>query len=132
MRIAEKNENLVNRLVEKATSSFVEKNHLSFKYCTTPECQTIYRITQKENLFTCPLCDLHICTCCHKDFHPGLTCIGAQLKEKDKEADKLYSLWVQQNQNVKPCPKCHVLIEKNGGCSQMYCTKCKTGFTWIY
>ncbi|VDI41954.1 ATP-dependent RNA helicase DHX8/PRP22 [Mytilus galloprovincialis] len=119
MRITENKENLVNRLVEKTTSSFVEKNHLSFKYCTTPECQTIYRITQNENLFTCPLCDLHICTSCHRNFHPGLTCIGAQLKVEDKEADTLYSLWVKQNKNVKPCPKCHVLIEKNGGCSHI-------------
>ncbi|CAF0741202.1 unnamed protein product [Adineta ricciae] len=32
--------------------------------------------------------------------------------------------------NTQPCPKCHVQIEKNGGCSHMYCTRCNHSFLW--
>jgi hypothetical protein len=28
------------------------------------------------------------------------------------------------------CPVCHVAIQKNGGCNQMYCTHCKARFDW--
>ncbi|XP_028841640.1 E3 ubiquitin-protein ligase RNF14-like [Denticeps clupeoides] len=38
-------------------------------------------------------------------------------------------LWLKEN--VKKCPKCHIRIEKNGGCNFMSCTKCPTHFCWL-
>ena len=32
--------------------------------------------------------------------------------------------------HVKPCPKCFVPIEKNGGCSHMKCIWCGLHFCW--
>jgi hypothetical protein len=34
------------------------------------------------------------------------------------------------NSITKACPKCHVRIEKNGGCDHMHCLRCKTSFNW--
>ena len=31
---------------------------------------------------------------------------------------------------VKRCPKCGVLINKNGGCDHMHCTICKHDWWW--
>jgi len=28
------------------------------------------------------------------------------------------------------CPKCHIYIQKDGGCSHMYCSRCHHQFTW--
>lgn len=33
--------------------------------------------------------------------------------------------------NTKDCPKCHICIEKNGGCNHMQCWKCKHHFCWM-
>lgn len=33
--------------------------------------------------------------------------------------------------NTKDCPKCHIYIEKNGGCNHMQCTSCKFDFCWM-
>lgn len=41
--------------------------------------------------------------------------------------------FIQNNTNIKPCPKCQVPIEKNGGCMHMTCTlaMCKYEWCWI-
>ena len=31
----------------------------------------------------------------------------------------------------EPCPRCGVLIQKNGGCKHMQCGKCKHEFCWL-
>uniref|UniRef100_T1JEH0 RBR-type E3 ubiquitin transferase n=1 Tax=Strigamia maritima TaxID=126957 RepID=T1JEH0_STRMM len=31
----------------------------------------------------------------------------------------------------KRCPKCHICIEKNGGCNHMQCYNCKQDFCWM-
>ena len=33
-------------------------------------------------------------------------------------------------EGAKPCPKCGELINKNGGCKDMFCINCKTAFNW--
>ena len=37
--------------------------------------------------------------------------------------------WIQAN--TQGCPKCGSLIEKNGGCNHMTCSKCRYEFCWI-
>ena len=32
--------------------------------------------------------------------------------------------------NTQCCPKCRAVIEKNGGCSHMRCSRCGTSFNW--
>jgi len=60
----------------------------------------------------------------------------------EKERLKLHKQWVLAEKKgmellrkwaagvARQCPKCDILIEKNGGCDHMYCTSCKTHYTW--
>lgn len=48
-----------------------------------------------------------------------------RVKEEDMEVKQ----WILQH--TKPCPKCNVFIEKNGGCNHMTCKKCKHEFCWV-
>ena len=41
------------------------------------------------------------------------------------ESRDWFSLWFSQ------CPKCHICIEKNGGCNHMQCYNCKHDFCWM-
>ena len=33
--------------------------------------------------------------------------------------------------HVKPCPKCNVPVEKNGGCNLVVCRSCRQPFCWL-
>ncbi|XP_063404918.1 uncharacterized protein LOC134688289 [Mytilus trossulus] len=130
--IADKTNNPVDLLVEKATSSFVAKNSIAYKYCTTPDCPMIYRVSEKENLFTCPQCESRICTGCNKQYHDGLTCEQVKKVASTKEADDNLHLFLQECElNIKKCPKCSTLIEKIDGCNHVTCQACRTNICWV-
>jgi len=47
----------------------------------------------------------------------------------DLAADLQFSHW-QNGRDVKRCPGCRTVIEKNGGCPHMTCVKCSHEFYW--
>jgi hypothetical protein len=67
----------------------------------------------------CLQCEERVCKECHgikKDDH---TC-----KQEDVESAALIE------KDCKACPKCGVYIIKTYGCSQMWCTNCKSAWDW--
>ena len=52
---------------------------------------------------------------------------AAQLEEEATEREIKSQL---QRGDAKNCPKCNLLIQKNGGCDHMRCTNCGTAFGW--
>ena len=62
--------------------------------------------------------------------HPGETCAQAEiLRQNAVESLKAYKRVVGE-QNLKSCPSCTMLIEKDVGCNHMECTKCRIHFCW--
>jgi hypothetical protein len=67
----------------------------------------------------CKICKLDICTICQSiKTNPHLC------NKADIESIKL------KKKECKSCPKCNISIYKISGCDQMYCTECKTAFSW--
>jgi len=73
----------------------------------------------------CGLCDRHACNKCHKpkNSHNDL--------DHECNPDDIASVELIRRE-TKPCPKCHTQIYKIHGCDQMWCTNCKTPFSWIH
>lgn len=71
----------------------------------------------------CPICEIWVCKECH-------VIKGAEndAEHRCKEEDVKSAALIMQE--TKPCPKCGTRIFKNGGCPQMWCTNCHTGFIW--
>jgi hypothetical protein len=63
----------------------------------------------------CPYCDYAMCLTCIRPWHPDNSC------NKEKDAENAKSEATIQKMGAKPCPKCGVNIEKNGGCDHMTC-----------
>lgn len=70
--------------------------------------------------YKCGLCDAHICKDCHA------------VKTDDAHAcapDAVASVTALKRES-RPCPKCAAPISKIDGCDQIWCTLCKTAFSW--
>lgn len=67
----------------------------------------------------CSSCWLSVCA----------TCFCPQDKNHRCNPEIVKSLETIQ-QTTRQCPQCHVPIEKQSGCFQMFCTQCYTPFDW--
>ena len=107
--------------------AFIEERrgkHVIGAYCKNPKGCSGIVLMADDALYCeayCSLCSLTFCAKCDMPPHAPATCEmvskweerGGYLetgKEEDVEARKLKHL------TTKPCPKCGVRIEKNGGC----------------
>lgn len=113
-------------IAQAALESFMALNDKKYKYCRTPDCIGVYRITRHSRLFKCPLCNERTCSACHERMHPSnATCNG----EEDLEAE--IEEWMKRSPHTRAsCPGCDVRIEKDGGCSHVECIKCHAHICW--
>ena len=89
-----------------------------------PECQTPNAAgSAKQPDLVCEACGIDFCFH-HDTFHRGQKCSGLVSKRTGLRN------WVWQLTNTKRCPKCHVHIQKNGGCPHMTCSQCGHEFCW--
>ncbi|XP_021370464.1 ATP-dependent RNA helicase DEAH12, chloroplastic-like isoform X2 [Mizuhopecten yessoensis] len=118
----------VSELTDSSVSKFLQGNK-KFRFCVTPDCPVVYRVTKTGKSFICPECDIKICTSCQVQFHDGLTC--AMFKVEGNE-DVSMRRWLEKNKaNRKRCPNCATPIEKNGGCNHMSCLTCGKHICWL-
>lgn len=128
-------------------TSEVEKNG-QLIWCPTPGCETICRIDEPTNsdpytdgktsktryirmcTINCGSCKNTFCAECKLSVHQGLSCESYRRKlirqgKLSVDDQELYGL-----ECIKKCPFCHIPIEKDSGCAQMMCKKCKHVFCW--
>ena len=97
-----------------AEAPLVEKRAF-IKACPATDCRGFLSTQWK-----CGICDVKVCNKCHDPIT-----ILPHLCDEDKVAS--IALIAAE---AKPCPKCGVMISRSQGCNQMFCTECKTAFSW--
>ncbi|XP_013790083.2 E3 ubiquitin-protein ligase RNF144A-like [Limulus polyphemus] len=101
-------------------------------WCPGINCETIcyVRPTVKgeENVAVfCPKCGFAFCSVCKEKWHPSKTCDELRKDMIDEEDPLPVDV---NNSSIKRCPNCHILIERDEGCAQMMCKRCKHVFCW--
>lgn len=105
-------------------------------HCLTPNCEGFCFYHKDRTFFQCPRCLFVSCFIC-KVIHEGQTCreykddtkrkaINEETaKQTEEELQRLLRAGRAMN-----CPQCGVVIQKNGGCPNMICSKCQQAFRW--
>ena len=121
-------------LLQASLTSYIRNRATEFQYCSTPDCDRFYRISNTGNsrVFDCDGCLSTICTSCHQHPHDGLTCEAnkALIKATLEGDEKKVAKWKQDN-DVRDCPKCGIPIEKSYGCNHMECISCRIHICWF-
>ncbi|KAI0054202.1 hypothetical protein BV25DRAFT_1220218 [Artomyces pyxidatus] len=115
-------------LLDKAGKAHIDAHPNEFRFCPTADCAHVYRPGPEGAVLRCSGCLADVCPACHVAAHPGLTC--AERREESDPAERAYRSWKRENE-VKPCPRCGVDIQKSSGCNHMTCAVCKTHMCWV-
>ena len=119
------------RLLEISFREYLSRHPDKFKYCATPDCPEIYSLESDsgDGIFRCRSCFVSVCVSCQED-HGGFSCEEWKIHRDPETQERLLDSWAEGNKDVKKCPKCKILIEKNGGCNHMTCPKCAVHICW--
>lgn len=112
------------------TNSFVECNKL-LRWCPAPDCGHVVKVQHFDVKPVQCACGHTFCFACGENWHDPVRCVWLRRWIKKCDDDSETSNWIAAN--TKECPRCHVTIEKDGGCNHMICKNqnCKADFCWV-
>jgi hypothetical protein len=82
--------------------------------------------SNNQTTLKCGICSITVCKSCRER--------REEKESKENDEHKCDPQLVESikaiEKECKPCPKCGSYIYKISGCDQMYCTSCRTAFSW--
>ncbi|KAL6880978.1 hypothetical protein J3F83DRAFT_720524 [Trichoderma novae-zelandiae] len=114
-------------VLEQSFSSYIKRNPGEFRYCPTPDCSYIYRVSPEARTQNCSSCLRPTCSACHEP-HVGMSCAEHQdIKSGGYQA----FMKLKKELGIKDCPKCKTPLEKIDGCNHMTCIACQSHICWV-
>ncbi|KAJ8719173.1 hypothetical protein PYW07_016729 [Mythimna separata] len=107
------------------------------RWCPAPDCSFAVVATGCASCpkLTClaPGCGASFCYHCKAAWHPTQTCDAARRSRAPPPRAPMPSHTDIDHGDVKPCPRCSVLIVKveDGSCNHMVCCVCGAEFCWL-
>ncbi|CAI5704803.1 hypothetical protein KXD40_001813 [Peronospora effusa] len=102
--------------------TFLKNQRVGIRFCPRAGCCAILDepLNSSTRRVKCQTCKQESCMRCGDDFHKIPTC---------RHVEKRFGHWKKRH-NVRGCPSCKAVIEKQGGCSHMKCFQCDEEFCW--
>ncbi|XKL63017.1 hypothetical protein PGB90_005381 [Kerria lacca] len=93
-------------------------------WCPRAGCETVCTLCSTDRCTPqsvhCPTCNTDFCSNCRSMWHSGSPC----------KSEEVVPGVTFDSELIKCCPMCCVPIEKDEGCAQMLCKRCKHVFCW--
>ncbi|XP_058798758.1 potential E3 ubiquitin-protein ligase ariadne-2-like isoform X2 [Phymastichus coffea] len=106
------------------------KSHPQLRFCPGPNCQIVIKSKEpRSKRVICNICKTVFCFRCGMDYHAPTDCSTIRKWLTKCADDSETANYISAH--TKDCPKCHICIEKNGGCNHMQCYNCKHDFCWM-
>ncbi|BFZ10733.1 hypothetical protein BsWGS_13772 [Bradybaena similaris] len=106
------------------------KSHPKLRFCPGADCAMIVKAKElRAKKVECQSCKVIFCFKCGLAYHAPTECEVIKQWLSKCEDDSETANYISAH--TKDCPKCHVCIEKNGGCNHMQCPECKHDFCWM-
>ncbi|CAH0747019.1 unnamed protein product [Bemisia tabaci] len=106
------------------------KSHPHLRFCPGLNCNVVMLSKElKAKKAFCTQCKTMFCFNCSLDYHAPSDCNTIKRWLTKCADDSETANYISAH--TKDCPKCHVCIEKNGGCNHMQCRNCKHNFCWM-
>ncbi|XP_075526046.1 putative E3 ubiquitin-protein ligase RNF144A-A isoform X1 [Dermacentor variabilis] len=101
-------------------------------WCPGPGCESICRVFPplrdcEASPVHCSKCKLTFCSSCKERWHAYQSC--DEFRRQFSE-DELANLPGEESGLIKRCPRCRIPIERDEGCAQMMCKRCRHVFCW--
>ncbi|XP_075511234.1 putative E3 ubiquitin-protein ligase ARI2 isoform X2 [Primulina tabacum] len=123
-----KNPDLAEKFERFLLESYIEDNKM-VKWCPSiPHCGNAIRVENDEFCEVECSCGSQFCFSCLSEAHSPCSCLMWELWTKKCRDESETVNWIAVH--TKPCPKCHKLVEKNGGCNLVSCI-CGQAFCWL-
>ncbi|PVD23432.1 hypothetical protein C0Q70_16701 [Pomacea canaliculata] len=104
-------------------------------FCPEAGCETVCHVctapsaeAARPRVVQCPTCGLQFCSLCKSKWHATKPCDDIIRTVCTDDSGIPFSN--EEDAKIKRCPMCHVPIERNDGCAQMMCKRCKHVFCW--
>ncbi len=114
-------------ILERSFTSYVRCHPHELRFCPTPNCGYVYRVTESAKAHTCSNCLQPTCSACHEP-HVDMTC--AEYKDIRSGGYAAFEK-LKKESGIKDCPKCKTPIEKVTGCNHMTCVACNVHMCWV-
>jgi E3 ubiquitin-protein ligase RNF19A len=108
------------------------------RWCPAPDCSFAVIATSCASCprISCerPGCSVQFCYHCKAEWHPDQTCDAARTsRHSPTRASGSIADSQHRGDEIKPCPRCQVLIVKmdDGSCNHMVCAVCGSEFCWL-
>lgn len=130
------NQIVMDKIAQAAYGKFLLVHKDQFANCLTPDCPQVYQRLENDDresdpIFTCSCCGNRYCKRCEVEFHNGQKCDQYQEhKVLVQNSDRFMEKYIQEN-DVRKCPGCNMLIEKIDGCNRVTCGTCQKSICWF-